>query len=321
MAYNIGTMLTTTLKNYRKTLTDNIHESNAIFYLLKKEGAIKMENGGERIVEPLMMGKNDTAGSYSGYDRLNVTPQGGIDSAEYNWKQYSASITISGDELRKNKGSKTRIINLLGARTDQAEMSLTSELVAGLFSDGTGNSGKDLTGLEAMVLASGTYGGINSAVETYWQANIDGDDTTLALADMRAVFNSCSLGGKNSPNMIVTTQSLFQDYEAFFTQVAISGGGSNFTTPSGSQKTVADGGFQTLSFKGAAITWDEQAPAETMYMLNTKYMKLVVHEDANFETTDFIKPVDQDALVAQVLWQGNLTCSRRKSFGALRAKG
>lgn len=318
---NVGIMLSTTLKNYRKELVDNIHESNAIFYLLKntKDG-IRTESGGERIVEHLMYGKNETVQSYNGYDRLDVTPQEGIDTAEFNWKQYSASITISGREERQNKGSKYKLIDLLGAKTEQAKMSLTGGLVDGIFSNGTGNGGKDLTGLEAMVLASGTYGGIDSGTYTWWRANVDSSSEALDLADMRTQFNNASIGGKFAPNLIVTTQTLFEKYESFFTQVAISGGGSNFSTPSEGQKRLADGGFTALSFKGAGLTWDESCPTGTMYFLNTKFMKLVVHEDANFETTDFVKPENQDARVAQILWMGNLTCSRRKSLSALRNK-
>jgi len=85
---NVGALLSTTLKNYQKTLTDNIHKSNAVFFQLKKDGYIREEDGGERIVEPLMYGKNDTAKSYSGYESLDVTPQEGIDSAEFNLSSY-----------------------------------------------------------------------------------------------------------------------------------------------------------------------------------------------------------------------------------------
>ena len=49
-------------------------------------------------------------------------------------------------------------------------------------------------------------------------------------------------------------------------------------------------------------------------------MKLVVHRDANFEVTDFVKPENQDAKVAQILFMGNLTCDRRKSFSKGTAK-
>src|SRR4051812_44184186 len=112
---NVGVLLSTTLKNYRKTLTDNIHKSNAVWLFLKSNNGLREEDGGERIVEPLMYGKNSTAGSYDGYDPLDTTPQTGIDSAEFNWKQYSVSITISGKEERQNNGTN-RIINLLEAK-------------------------------------------------------------------------------------------------------------------------------------------------------------------------------------------------------------
>lgn len=316
---NVGVLLSTTLKNYRKTLTDNIHKSNAVFYQLKSNGGFREEDGGERIVEPLMYGKNSTAKSYDGYESLDTTPQSGIDSAEFNWKQYSVSISISGKEEAQNAGT-SRIINLLEAKTEQAKSSLIQSLNEGIFSDGTGSSNKQLTGLSAMVSASGTYGGINSATYTWWAAGADSTSEALGLAKMRTAYNSASVGGKDAPTLIVTTQSLFESYEALFTNVAISGGGSHFATPSEGAKKMADGGFETLNFKGVPIVWDEACQAQRMYFLNTKHMKLVVHSKRNFETTDFEKPENQDARVAQILFMGNLTCNRRKSFYLLSAK-
>lgn len=316
---NVGILLSTTLKKYRKTLTDNIHKSNAVFFRLKADGAVKEEDGGERIVEPLMYGKNSTAKSYDGYEALDTTPQTGIDSAEFNWKQYSVSISISGKEERQNAGT-SRIINLLEAKIKQAEMSLTEQLSTGLFSDGTGNASKDLTGLVAMVNNSGTYGGINSSNFAWWKATMDTATEALSLSDMRTAYNSASLGGKDAPDLIVTDQLVFERYEGLFTNVAISGGGSHFMTQSAGTKKMADGGFQTLEFKGVPIVWDELCTPNGMYFLNTKHMKLVVHKDANFETTDFVKPENQDARVAQILWMGNITCNRRKSFSALLNK-
>lgn len=316
---NVGVILSTTLKKYQKTLTDNIHKSNAVFYQLKKMNGMREEDGGERIVEPLMYGKNTTAKSYSGYEALDTTPQTGIDSAEFNWKQYSVSISISGLEERQNAGT-SRIINLLEAKTTQAEMSLTEALSVGLFSDGTGNGGKNLTGFQAMISASGTYGGISSSANTWWKAGVESSSEALGLPKMRTAYNTSSVGGKDAPTLIVTTQTLFESYEALFTNTAISGGGSHFSTPSEGRKTMADGGFQTLEFKGVPIVWDEQCPSGTMYFINSKHMKLVMHKNANFKTTDFVKPENQDARIAQILVQGNLTCNRRASFYALTAK-
>ena len=85
-------------------------------------------------------------------------------------------------------------------------------------------------------------------------------------------------------------------------------------------KKLGDAGFQMLGFKGVPIVWDELAPTGTMYFLNLDHMKLVVHSKANFETTEFVKPENQDARVAQILFMGNLTCDRRASFAKLTAK-
>lgn len=309
---NLGMMLSTTLKKYRKTLVDNIHYSNAVFFQLKDMGNIKEEDGGERIVQPLLYATNSTAGSYDGYDTLDVTPQTGIDAAEFNWKQYSASIVISGKQLRQNKGRKEKVIDLLEAKTKQAETSLIQEMVTGLFSDGTGNSSKDLTGLRAMVLDSGTYGGIASATYTWWASTVESTAATLTLAYMRTGFYTPSLGGKDTPNLVVTTQTLFETYEGLLT--------ANIRMDAAGTKKLADGGFQTLQYKGQPVVFDEQCPTGYMYLLNTKHMKLVVHEDANFDTTEFVKPENQDAMIAQILFMGNLTCDRRKSHYVLTGK-
>jgi len=309
---NVGILLSTTLKNYRSNLVDQIHKSNALFFMLKEKGAIKEENGGERISQPILYAKNSTAGSYDGYDPLDTTPQTGIDTAEFNWKQYSASITISGREERQNAGDKYKIIDILDAKTKQAMYSLKEQIGLGIFSDGTGNGSKDLTGLVAMVAATGTYGGIVSTTYTWWQSYVESTGGTLTIAYMRAAFNTPTLGGRDHPNLIVTTQTLFQVYESLLT--------TTLSMHSSDSKKLGDGGFQVLEYKGVPVVFDELCNSGVMYFLNTDHMKLVVHKDANFETTDFVKPDNQDAKVAQILFMGNLTCDRRASFGKLTGK-
>ena len=307
---NMGVLLSTTLKKHRSKLVDNIFKSHALFYTLKNDGAVKEEDGGERIVVPVMYAANSTTSSYSGYDPLDTTPQTGIDAAEYNWKQYSASITISGEEQRKNSGRKEKLIDLLEAKTKQATLSLREALVTGMYSDGTGNSSKDITGLAAMVSNSGTYGGILSTTYTWWKAYVETAVSTLDIASVRTGFNSSSIGGQDTPNIMITTQTLFEKYEALLT--------ATISFYSERTKKLGDGGFQTLQYKGVPIVWDEQCTSGYWYFLNTNHMNLTVHKDANFETTDFVKPENQDALVAQILFMGNLTCDRRASHGVLQ---
>jgi len=101
---NFDQLLSTTLANYRNQLTDNVFTARPLTYFLMDKGRLRMLNGGTKIVEPLIYGQNSTVASYSGYDTISLTAQDGITAAEYDWKQYAASIAISGIEEAKNNG-------------------------------------------------------------------------------------------------------------------------------------------------------------------------------------------------------------------------
>ena len=109
---NFDQLLATTLANYRDQLTDNVFTARPLTYFLTDKGRIRMIDGGTKIVEPLIYGTNSTVSSYAGYDTIGLTAQDGITAAEFEWKQYAASIAISGIEEAKNNGDQA-ILNLL----------------------------------------------------------------------------------------------------------------------------------------------------------------------------------------------------------------
>jgi len=131
---NFDALLSTTLANYRSQLTDNVFTARPLTYTLMDKGRIRMLNGGTKIVEPLIYGESNTVKSYSDYDSIALTPQTGISAAEYDWKQYAASISISGIEEAKNNG-EAEIINLLEAKIMQAEESMREGFNRMFFAD------------------------------------------------------------------------------------------------------------------------------------------------------------------------------------------
>lgn len=303
---NLGVIASTTLRNYRTELVDNIFKSSALWYLLKDK--VRIEDGGENIVVPLMYGKNTTAGSYADYDLLDTTPQTGIDAAQFNWKQLSVSISISGAEERKNNG-RSRVINLLEGKIKQAEMSIVETANQQSWSDGTGNAGKDLTGLTAMLISTGTYGGISRSTYSFWAAKDSGSTAIMTIDLIRSRYNDCSKGGSDTPDLLVSTQALFEMYEGLLQTKQ-----TYEMVKNRPEKVLGDAGFEVIKFKGSGWTWDEQATTASgtnggyVNYINSRHVTLVAHTDANFETTDFVKPENQDAKVAQVLFMGNLTC-------------
>ena len=306
---NFDALLSTTLANYRDQLTDNVFSDRVLTNHLMTKGRIRMLNGGTKIVEPLIYGQNSTVASYSGYDSIALTAQTGITAAEYEWKQYAASIAISGIEEAKNNGEQ-EIINLLEAKIMQAEESMREGFNTMFYADGTGNSSKDWNGLGNIIEASGTVGNINRATvgNEYWKSYEENTATALTLAQMATAYNTVSIGNDH-PDLVLTTQTLFEKYEALLQPQL------RYT-----DAKTADAGFQNLLFKAAPVVYDAACTAGIMYFMNSKYITLVGHSGKWFQQTAFVRPEDLDARYALIMCYGNLTCRNAKKQGKLTAK-
>ena len=66
-------MVTTTLRNHKKQLTDNVSANNALLRVMKEKGKIQTRSGGYEIVLPLDYAENATYQRYAGYDPLNIS--------------------------------------------------------------------------------------------------------------------------------------------------------------------------------------------------------------------------------------------------------
>jgi hypothetical protein len=302
-------LLSTTLANYRDEFADNLSLSFFLYYWLTTQGRQIEEDGGESLVVQLMYGLNQTVRSYSGYEVLDTTPQEGMTSAKYPWKQLAGTVSISGLEERQNSG-ESKLISLLSSKIKQAEISMTNAMNIQLFADGTGNNSKDLFGLDLIVengSAWGTLGGIDrSAADNAWWRNqwADGSIATL-LADMRSMYNKSSRGNEH-PDIGITTRTVFEAFEA--TQVQ----NQRFV-----DERVANSHFELYKFKGMILGFDEQCSADTMFFLNSNYLNFIVDSQTNLRTTDFITPENQDAKVAKILLMANLVASNCSLQGRL----
>ena len=304
---NFDQILSTTLKNHLPKLEDNVFSARPLAFFLKESGNIRTIDGGAKIVLPLIHALNNSSGSYSGVDPLTTTAAAGITAAEYDWRQFYVTITISGIEEAQNSGTEA-LIDLLEAKTMQAEETITEKFDIMFFADGTGNSGKDWFGLGNLVKAhpnDTTIGGINPQSNAYWASNRTALGGPLTVAAMTTLFNTCSVGN-DKPNVILTTQTLFEKYEALLQPQA------RYT-----DMKAADAGFQNLMFKGTPVTYDVNTVAGDVFFLNSKYLRLVGHKDVWFKPTPFVRPENVDARFAQILCYGQLTASNRKRQGVL----
>ena len=76
-----------------------------------------------------------------------------------------------------------------------------------------------------------------------------------------------------------------------------------------------------MKYKTADVFFDSSGgiPTAHAYFLNTDYLELVAHQDANMTMMDELRSVNQDAVVIPVLFQGNLVCSARFLQAVMKA--
>lgn len=313
LAYD--SLLSTTLYNYAATLQNNVFQSRPLLEWLQRKGRIKEYSGGARIVIPIIEGTNSTSGFYSMYDTIPTTPQDGITAAEYLWRQAAVSIAIAGLEEAQNNG-KQAIIDLLQSKVMQAEQSLADTLSHALHAV-SGPSGA-FDGVGAIVDSTGTVGGLDQASHSNWASYESSSAVPLTIADMSAAWNGTAQGSNDTPDFIITTQTLWEKYESLLQPQL------RYSDPA-----TADAGFVNLLYRGAPVTWDVATAQATtgytydttpMYFLNSKYLWIARHSDVWFKNTPFMRPTNQDARYAQILCYGNLVTNCRRRLGKLTAR-
>lgn len=313
---NLGEILATTIRYYRDQLTENITTGEALFWQLNQKGRVVELPGGESILEPLMYAENAQVGSYKGADTLPIVAQEVIDAAKFDWKQIAGTMLYTGLEEFQNSGSKVRMVNLIQGKMQNLELSLQLGINAQMFSDGTGNGGKDITGLNLAVedgTAWSTYGGIDSNANSFWRNQWIGSVgsfgtglTSTGLSKMRSVYYS-SARGKDAPDLGFTTQAVYELYETSLAgAVQIS------------NQMFSDAGFSdNLKFKQMTLFYDPDATSGAMYFLNTNYMKLAIGSGKNFVTLPPVRPTNQEVYVMTTIVYMNITLSNRRRQGRL----
>jgi len=310
-------LVSTTYRNHSKEIADNVSNHNALFRRLTEKGRIRIEDGGLSIVQPLDYAANSTYQRYSGFDVLNVAASDVISAAEFPWRQVAVNVAASGLEIRTNSGSN-RIINFVKAKIKNAQRSMANGLSQDLYSDGTASN--QINGIQALVAdaGTGTVGGINSSTFTFWQNQVrDASDASVTVsastieAGMMLPLWLATTRGNDTPDLIVMDSVYFSFYEA-----------SQSSLKRYAPSDEGKGGMVSMKYKTADVFFDSTAsgiPASHMYFLNTDFIELVAHQDANMEIMPELRSVNQDAIVIPILFQGNLVTSNRARQGVGKA--
>jgi len=305
-------MVSTTLRNHSRDVVDNVSDNNSLLRKMKSRGNIKTESGGYTLTYPLEYAANSTYQRYSGYDTLNVQASDVISAASYDWAQIALHVTASGRELKMNN-SKEAMIKLVKARIANAKHPAANNLSIDLYSDGALSN--QINGLAALVTGdgTGTVGGIVSSTFTFWKNQFLEYSGTPSTANIGDAFNRVwmpCVRGNDKPDIIVLSQDYYNLYES-----------SLQNNQRYAKSDSASLGFDELMYKSAQVIFDDNSnfgtTAAVGYFLNTKYLYLVQHSEAQWTQDDDKKPINQDAVVVPLYWMGQLIVTNRNVQGKL----
>lgn len=296
-------VLATSLADYRDTMVDNVYQNNALLQMLSERK--ELIDGGNSIVQPVMVIKQDDGGFYLGADVLNNTQKNFANQVEFLWQNAYEPIMLTRDEERQNSGNEHRIVSLVAAKTKSSEKAIADRLEQAFsYPIGDANNLIDINTLTS----TGTLGTLSGSTVTAWQATsvASGPFVTQGLTDMTtATYLVSASATVDNPTHYISTKTVFQKFEQTRLPLERISNGA----------TSANAGFTNLAFKGKPVIYGNYINAGNLYGVNMNYIHLSVDSMTDLVTTDFLQPVNQTVRVAYILWRGQLwTDNRRRHF-------
>ncbi len=229
-------------------------------------------------------------------------------------------IILSSQELLNNEGS-SQLMDVFDSYMEAAEKALEDTMDAGLYSDGTANGGKQLTGLATaipIVTTSGIYGGVDRNTATIWQTKTYDAHTYSAAIGTQVSSTTV----RPLLNAVMTKQSRGRDYADLLIMSPEHYAAYDAATIAIQRQTnetsLGKLGFSALEYIGggkrAEIVLDggigSNMPANTTFGINTDSFRLRYHPNRNFDKLfdgDGQMPIDKDAVAQFIGWMGELT--------------
>ena len=166
---NYQQVLSMALEDRSPGYQDLVSNSNPLLKVLQQKGLWKSYSG-PRIRERLQIAK-PSGQWYSGYDFLDNPPIELFNDAYFTPKMVAVPISLTLEEILNNEG-ENQIMDTMEGYITTAENALEDTMDVAIYSDGTANGGKQLTGLAAavpVVTNTGVYGGIDRATYSIWR--------------------------------------------------------------------------------------------------------------------------------------------------------
>ena len=294
---------------------DNILDATPVMALLRMMGCFKPQVGGKFITDTI---KYAVGNSATAVDENDLLPMGVTETETmsiFTWRRQVVPVQYNLFEVQENSG-KDKIKDLVAKRLTEARDAMSQKMEADFCrATVTDESGKEIQGLRDVVptfanRATGTFGRISRA-NSYWVPKYKAmtlPSEIHLLDDMRNLYNTIS-DNQEAPDMILTTQELYELYEDFAenkVQIVRDVAGK-----------MADLGFNVLRFKGKTLTWTPNLAADEMLMLNSSYIRVNYDPNMFMDMGPFEQQPRQPVRLAHLFNCMNTTSDQLRRHGLL----
>ena len=288
----INTLVASTLDAARSEIIDNFFVSNGLFTRLVGKEKVRVE-GGEEIRSHFIYG-GVPAGPYGEGQPFGSAVPEFITDLRLDWKMNRAELAMHNLSQAKNRGAY-RIFDHVAAMKQTAQMSLSDTVGKQLYTNAADPLAID--GLKSAINDTGTYGGVTRGATGPGAAIKSYVNTTGGPFSFTMVKNAMGRAtiGKSKPDLIVTTQTIFDKMWA---------------QSQPSERNVAEDlrevGFDSIRISSADVLVDNNCPDGEIFILNTDFVEFWCMSGNEFRLRGPFDLHLQDSWVAQYILYANL---------------
>lgn len=325
----LDNLYTTTWQNMKGSATENIFDGSPLWMWMRANGRLESVEGGRFLTEPIRYAKSENVQFVQKGEAVGLQDKEFLTTTHDDWKYLVDVIVRFMQDDQQNRG-RNQIINLVSAKLENAQDSLTDKMEETIAGTNTG-APKQWNGLQDIIAddptAVKTVQGVDQslAANSWWRnKTVDYDATgTDFSADgdtyMVNMLNQCRRGLRQmGPDILACGQGVWEAYhETTVSQRRVT------------NKTLGDAGFENIEFMGIPVVWSPQiAPTDgngvsasnkgRMYFISSKALRFKYDPSIFFDMTNWKEiPQQVNDRVAQIVTAGNLMTSRRRSLGVI----
>lgn len=286
-----------------------LYRQNPLLALLLRN-AIRASGGVSPYTQPVQTGQYVTSSWIGPAGQFNLPADvAATINAEFNLCALATPVTSLGLEQLVTQDA-IAVASRLMLKLNDMKNSALSSLSGALFGAAITNP-LQMFSLNDAYGATGVYGGIDRATFPSWAGlNVAAAGAALTRAAfiptlLKAVKNS---GGEALDFVVMSVE----DWTTLLTDFMTVERYNNDPSSRWGKDDPVNSGFRGLLLGDTPIFFDLNCPVGTAFGFNSKYITLVIHEDANFAWTGWYStiPQGQIASVGLTLTALNLVCSK-----------